>query len=90
MSFLTLFHRFVPRLSLSHTTMSFRESLGKLSAPVKSLVELATSNGTALIGDTDKDKTEVNEWIAKVGQGEIVREGSLKVPFLSVIYVEDI
>lgn len=59
--------------------MSFQAAVSKLQSPVKDLVLAATKQGTQDIGKTDQDKAEIEEWIGKVAQGDIVKESGLKV-----------
>jgi hypothetical protein len=62
--------------------MSFQSAIANLSAPTKDLVLKATANGTELLGETEADQASVNGWIEKAAQGDIVKEGNLKVRLL--------
>ena len=59
--------------------MSFQSAIANLSAPAKDLVLKATANGTELLGETEADQASVNGWVEKAAQGDIVKEGNLKV-----------
>jgi len=54
--------------------MSFQAAISKLSTPVKELVVAVTENGTRHIGETEKDKTEVAEWVERAGQSDVSSE----------------
>jgi aminoacyl tRNA synthase complex-interacting multifunctional protein 1 len=58
--------------------MTLQTSLARLNAPIKSLVESA-SGSASLKAKTPDDETEIDEWINKVGQGEVAQEDNLKV-----------
>ncbi|KAJ6584967.1 hypothetical protein B0H19DRAFT_924924 [Mycena capillaripes] len=58
--------------------MDFKSSVGKLSSPLKDLVLSATQNGSVHVGKQEKDEREVIEWIAKIEQGDLVKEAGLK------------
>lgn len=58
--------------------MSFQSAVAKLGSPVKELV-LSVTQESILLGKTEKDQSEVAEWIEKVGQGELVKETNFKV-----------
>lgn len=51
----------------------------KLPSPLRDLVAQATSDGSTDFGKSEKDKTEVAEWIEKISQGDIVKPQNLKV-----------
>lgn len=59
--------------------MSFSAALSKLNDSVKQLVVAVTENGTRHIGLTDKDQTEVVEWVEKAGQSDIASSASIQV-----------
>ncbi|KAK7048353.1 hypothetical protein R3P38DRAFT_2868826 [Favolaschia claudopus] len=48
-------------------TMDFQSTVAKLGSPVKDLVLSFSQNGTLHLGKQEKDKTEVIEWIEKIG-----------------------
>ncbi|EGN98402.1 hypothetical protein SERLA73DRAFT_56560 [Serpula lacrymans var. lacrymans S7.3] len=54
--------------------MSFEASVAGLFSPIKDLVLNANEN----VGKTENDQVEVAGWIAKVGQGDIVKPEGLK------------
>ncbi|KAJ7780643.1 hypothetical protein DFH07DRAFT_729399 [Mycena maculata] len=58
--------------------MDFQSSVSKLSSPVKDLVLSVTQNGRLHVGKQDKDEREVIEWIAKIEQGDLIKEAGLK------------
>ncbi|KIL67880.1 hypothetical protein M378DRAFT_185451 [Amanita muscaria Koide BX008] len=62
--------------------MSFQVSVGKLAPRVRDLILAFTQNGSRFVGESEKDKEEVNGWIEKTGQGELINEelNSLLVP----------
>ncbi|KAF9049593.1 nucleic acid-binding protein [Hymenopellis radicata] len=57
--------------------MSFQASVSKLSGPVKALVTTTADGDSTFLGKTDADQSEVNGWLEKVGQGEIVKQDNL-------------
>lgn len=59
--------------------MTFQSAVGKLQSPIQELVLAVTKEGTRHVGNSDQDKTEVEQWIEKVAQGDAVKEGALKV-----------
>lgn len=59
--------------------MSFQSAIANLPTPAKDLVLRTTNNGTELLGETEADQASVNEWIEKAAQGDVVKEGNLKV-----------
>jgi len=59
--------------------MSLSAALLKLKDSVKELVVAVTENGTRHIGLTDKDQTEVVEWVEKAGQSDIANLASVQV-----------
>ncbi|ESK95013.1 hypothetical protein Moror_14018 [Moniliophthora roreri MCA 2997] len=58
--------------------MSFQASVSKLASPIKELVQSVAETGELLLGKTDKDKTEVEGWIAKVGEGSATNVDNYK------------
>ncbi|GLB38544.1 putative nucleic acid-binding protein [Lyophyllum shimeji] len=58
--------------------MSFQAAVSKLSTPTKELVVAVTENGTRHIGETEKDQTEVAEWIEKAGQADVASEANIQ------------
>ncbi|EEB92246.1 hypothetical protein MPER_09274 [Moniliophthora perniciosa FA553] len=58
--------------------MSFQASVSKLTSPIKELVQFVAETDESLLGKTDKDKTEVEGWIAKVGQGNVANADNYK------------
>ncbi|KAG6830026.1 hypothetical protein H0H92_002554 [Tricholoma furcatifolium] len=58
--------------------MSFQASVEKLNAPVKDLVVAFTENGTRHVGEAEKDKTEVAEWIEKAAQPDVAGEANIQ------------
>ncbi|OSX59818.1 hypothetical protein POSPLADRAFT_1048287 [Postia placenta MAD-698-R-SB12] len=58
--------------------MSVGPSVHKLPSPLRDLVAQATSDGSTDFGKSEKDKTEVAEWIEKISQGDIVKPQNLK------------
>lgn len=59
--------------------MSFQASVSKLSGPVKDLVTTAADADPILKGKTDAEQSQVNEWLEKVGQGDLVKQENFKV-----------
>jgi aminoacyl tRNA synthase complex-interacting multifunctional protein 1 len=59
--------------------MSAQAALSKLDAAVKDLVIATTHDGSQDFGKSEEDKAQVIEWIEKVAQGDITKEGSLLV-----------
>ncbi len=59
--------------------MSFQASVSKLSGPVKALVTTTADDDSTFLGKTDADQSEVNGWLEKVGQGDIVKQDNLAV-----------
>ncbi|KAK7056813.1 G4 quadruplex nucleic acid binding protein [Paramarasmius palmivorus] len=58
--------------------MSFQASVSKLASPIKELVQSVSESDPSFLGKTDKDKTEVEGWIEKVGQGSAVNPSNYK------------
>ncbi|KAM6494163.1 hypothetical protein JOM56_010524 [Amanita muscaria] len=54
--------------------MSFQVSVGKLAPRVRDLILAFTQNGSRFVGESEKDKEEVNGWIEKTGQGGLINE----------------
>ncbi|KAF8630863.1 hypothetical protein AX17_005222 [Amanita inopinata Kibby_2008] len=52
--------------------MSFQASVSGLAPRIKALVLAITQDGTRYVGDSDKDKSEVNDWIEKTCQDDTV------------------
>lgn len=59
--------------------MSFQAAAETLNGSVKDLVNSLPADEGSLRGKTEKDQTEVVEWIQKVGQGDIAKEENIKV-----------
>ncbi|KAL0961067.1 hypothetical protein HGRIS_006052 [Hohenbuehelia grisea] len=57
--------------------MSFQTAVAQIKSPIKDLVLAASQNGSQLVGNSEKDQSEVRTWIEKVGQGELVQEANL-------------
>lgn len=69
--------------------MAFQASISKLSTPVKSLVLAVTQDGTLYIGKTEKDQSEVSDWIDKVGTGAFPRADNLNVsPWINWLKID--
>jgi aminoacyl tRNA synthase complex-interacting multifunctional protein 1 len=64
--------------------MSFQASLAKLSSSLKRLVTGAKQDGYDDIGKSEKDKTEVVEWLENIAKGDFVKPSNLKV---SIFYI---
>ena len=64
--------------SVRHCKMSSSALVSKLSSPLRDLVLSATPNDEDF-GTSEKDKSEVSNWISKVAQGDIVKPDSAKV-----------
>ncbi|KAF7314272.1 hypothetical protein MKEN_00899800 [Mycena kentingensis (nom. inval.)] len=58
--------------------MAFQAAASKLSSPTRDLVLSFTQNGTVNIGKQDADTIEVNDWIGKIAQGDLVNEPGFK------------
>ncbi|KAJ7505334.1 hypothetical protein B0H11DRAFT_2339684 [Mycena galericulata] len=58
--------------------MDLKSTVAKLGFPLKDLVLSATQNGSLHVGKQEKDQREVIEWIAKIEQGDLVKEAGLK------------
>ena len=54
--------------------MSFQTSVEKLSPRVRDLILAFSQNGSRFVGESEKDKEEVNGWIEKTGQGGLIKE----------------
>ncbi|KAI0926956.1 hypothetical protein AcW1_007664 [Taiwanofungus camphoratus] len=59
-------------------TMSSAAALSKLDVPLRSLVANAATDGSKDFGRSEKDKTQVAEWIEKIAQGDIAKPERLK------------
>lgn len=73
---LRLSHRFSPAYTHSMASLG---AIQKLQTPLKDLVLGALPDGSPDFGTSEKDKAEVEGWIAKVAQGEIGKVDALKV-----------
>ncbi|PFH53906.1 hypothetical protein AMATHDRAFT_136383 [Amanita thiersii Skay4041] len=58
--------------------MSFRAAVSKLNPHVKELVISVTGDGTRYVGETDKDRSEVGDWIEKASQSDILNREKLQ------------
>ncbi|RPD77832.1 nucleic acid-binding protein [Lentinus tigrinus ALCF2SS1-7] len=58
--------------------MSVQAALAKLPSPLKDLVTGAAQDGSEDFGKSEKDKTEVAEWIDKVAQGDVAKPENFK------------
>ncbi|KAF8073600.1 hypothetical protein FPV67DRAFT_1620837 [Lyophyllum atratum] len=58
--------------------MSFHAAVSKLNTPIKELVVAVTENGTRHVGQTEKDQTEVAEWIEKAGHADVTSEVNIQ------------
>jgi aminoacyl tRNA synthase complex-interacting multifunctional protein 1 len=60
--------------------MSSPSSIAKLSSPLKELVlgAIQSEGGSGHLGKTEKDQSEVTEWIDKVVQGDVAKESNLE------------
>ncbi|KAI0320201.1 nucleic acid-binding protein [Amylostereum chailletii] len=70
--------------------MSVEAAIAKLHSPLRDLVTGAAQDGAQDFGRTEKDKTEVAQWIEKVAQGNIANPDSskdLEAQLLSRTYV---
>ena len=59
--------------------MASAAAISKLHVPLRDLVASAASDGQQDFGKTEKDKTEVAEWIEQIAQGDFTKPGNLKV-----------
>jgi len=59
-------------------TMASATVLSKLPVPLRDLVAQAASDGSTDFGKSEKDKTEVADWIEKIAQGDVVKPQNLK------------
>ena len=55
--------------------MSAPASFAKLTGPVKDLVTASVEHDSSLVGT---EQSQVDEWIDKVGQGDIVKHGNFE------------
>ena len=59
--------------------MSFQAAISKLNPHVKELVVSVTENGSRHVGESEKDRAEVNEWIEKAGHPDVSGEANIQV-----------
>lgn len=59
--------------------MSSAAALSKLDISLRGLVANAATDGSKDFGRSEKDKTQVAEWIEKIAQGDIAKPERLKV-----------
>lgn len=70
--YLTHSYQSIPKKYMSSLSQA---AISKLHAPLRDLV----SGSTPDLGKSDKDQTEVTQWLEKVAQGEAVKADTLKV-----------
>lgn len=58
--------------------MSAKDTVSQLPSPLRDLV-LTAGAGEAHYGASDKDKTEVSDWLAKVVKGDIAKPQAAQV-----------
>lgn len=59
--------------------MSFQTAVQTLSPRIRDLVLAVTKNGERYVGETDKDREEVSDWIGKTSAGEIANSAKFQV-----------